>query len=90
MDIETRLTNLENLVNSFIKSMGLQKQYSDADINGVRKGVGDNSADIQQNTEDIDATMNGLADTYESVETNTSDIDACMNAITELYEMIEK
>ena len=54
MDIETRLTNLENLVNSFIKSQGLQKQYSDADINGVRKGVGDNSADIQQNTEDID------------------------------------
>ena len=53
MDIETRLTNLENLVNSFIKAQGIQKGYSDADINGVRKGVGDNSADIQQNTEDI-------------------------------------
>ena len=41
MDIETRLTNLENLVDSLIKIMNNNKSYTDADINGVRHNVSD-------------------------------------------------
>lgn len=39
MDIETRVTNLENLVDSLVKSMYNNKTYTDADIAGVRKNV---------------------------------------------------
>lgn len=39
MDIETRLTNLENLVNSLINMMNNNKFYTDADISGVRQSV---------------------------------------------------
>ena len=39
MGIETRLTNLENLVNSLIDTINNSKYYTDADIAGVRKSV---------------------------------------------------
>lgn len=39
MDIETRLTNLENLVESLIKTINDSKFYTDADINGVRHNI---------------------------------------------------
>lgn len=39
MDIETRLTNLENLVNGLIKNMNQHNLYVDADINGCRQGI---------------------------------------------------
>lgn len=41
MDIETRLTNLENLVNSLIKRIDKEKYYSDADSAGIRQSVSD-------------------------------------------------
>ena len=47
MDIETRLTNLENLVNSLINMMNNNKFYTDADISGVR-----------QNVNEVEQTMN--------------------------------
>ena len=39
MDIETRLTNLENLVESLIKTINDSKFYTDSDINGVRHNI---------------------------------------------------
>ena len=39
MDINTRLTNLENLVESLIKTINNSKFYTDADISGVRQNV---------------------------------------------------
>ena len=36
---EERLTNLENLVNALVKSRAMDKQYTDADINGTRQSV---------------------------------------------------
>lgn len=39
MDIETRVTNLEKLVDSLVKQMNRQKMYTDSDINGVRQSV---------------------------------------------------
>lgn len=41
MDIETRVTNLEKLVDSLVKMMINQKFYTDADISGIRQNVGD-------------------------------------------------
>lgn len=39
MDIETRLTNLEKLVESLIQKLNNDKFYTDADIAGVRQNV---------------------------------------------------
>ena len=39
MTIEQRVANLENLVNALVKSRALDKQYTDADINGTRQSV---------------------------------------------------
>lgn len=39
MDIETRLTNLENLVDYLSKQMTNNKIYTDADISGTRQSV---------------------------------------------------
>lgn len=39
MDIETRLTNLENLVNALIEGINNSKFYTDADIAGVRQNI---------------------------------------------------
>ena len=41
MDLETRVENLENLVNALIESINNSKFYTDADIAGVRKNVSD-------------------------------------------------
>ena len=41
MDIYKRVENLENLVNSLINTINNSKFYTDADIAGVRKNVGD-------------------------------------------------
>lgn len=39
MTLEKRVENLENLVNSLIKSRANDKMYTDADINGTRQSV---------------------------------------------------
>ena len=41
MDIETRVTNLENMLASIIDTLSDNKIYTDADIAGVRKSVND-------------------------------------------------
>lgn len=41
MNIETRIKNLENLVEKLIETINNSKFYTDADVNGVRKGVSD-------------------------------------------------
>ena len=39
MDINTRLTNLENLVDKLVKTINNSKFYTDADISGVRQNI---------------------------------------------------
>ena len=39
MTLEKRVENLENLVNSLIKSRATDKMYTEADINGTRQSV---------------------------------------------------
>ena len=88
MDLETRLTNLENLVYSFIKSQSRTDDYKTADINGCRHTDSEQQTSIDTNTSDISNTMEGLTETFEVTSTNTDDISICMDAITEIYEQI--
>ncbi len=39
MDIETRVTNLENMLASIVNALSNNKFYTDADIAGVRQSV---------------------------------------------------
>lgn len=56
MDIETRLTNLENLVNSLIKRINNDKFYSDANTAGIRQSVSDVTPYTESKTAYIDDT----------------------------------
>ena len=39
MDLEKRLSNLENIVNALIKRIDLDKMYNNADLNGQRQSI---------------------------------------------------
>lgn len=54
MTIEERLTNLENLVNGYIKNQERAKAYTDSDIQGVIHTENGQAEQITQNTADID------------------------------------
>lgn len=56
MDIETRLTNLENLVEGLINTLNLNKFYTDADISGVRQSVSEVTPYTETKTAYIDDT----------------------------------
>ena len=56
MDIEKRVTNLENMMTNVIKNISNQKFYTDADVNGVRKSVSDITPYTQTKTAYIDDT----------------------------------
>ena len=49
MNIEKRVENLENLVDSLVKQMNRQKVYTDADIGGMRQGMSDVNQLISDN-----------------------------------------
>lgn len=50
MTIEKRLSNLENLVNALAKKIDNNKFYTDADVNGNRKGVSENTSCVAENS----------------------------------------
>ena len=74
MTIEKRLSNLENLVNALAKKIDNNKFYTDADVNGNRKGVNDNANNIEENS-------NGIFDVAALADENSQ-------AIMELAEII--
>ena len=88
MDIEKRLTNLENLVYSFIKNQSRADDYKTADINGCRHTDSEQQTSIDTNTSDISDNRQGLTETFESTLTNADDVAINRQAIEELYEMI--
>ena len=63
MDIETRVTNLENMFASIIDTLSDNKLYTDADIDGVRKSV----SDITPYTETKAAYFNESEKTFYNV-----------------------
>ena len=61
MDLEKRVSDLENLVHNLISKLDKEKFYSDADTQGIRQASGEqgkviegHSESIDQNTADID------------------------------------
>ena len=88
MDLEKRLTDLENLVHSFIKSQSRTDDYKTADIKGCRHTDSEQQTSIDTNTSDISYNRQGLTETFESTLTNADDVAINRQAIEELYEMI--
>lgn len=56
MDLETRVTNLENMLASVMENISNNKYYTDADVNGVRKNVSDITPYTETKTAYIDDT----------------------------------
>ena len=97
MDIETRLTNLERHVellaeqlDHYIKFQNNEKKYDMANINGVRKGVGDNSADIETNIENIAENDGAICDVAELSDVNSQAIDDLAEMVDELSKKVEE
>ena len=88
MHLEKRLTNLENLVHSFIKSHSRTDDYKTADINGCRQTDSEQQTSIDTNSNDISDNRQGLTETFEATLSNTDDVAINRQAIEELYEMI--
>lgn len=88
MDLEKRLSNLENLVYSFIKSQSRTDEYKTADINVCRQTDSEQQTSIDVNSSDISDNRQGLTETFESTLTNADDVAINRQAIEELYEMI--
>ena len=88
MHLEKRLTNLENLVYSFIKSQSRTDDYKTADINGCRHIDSEQQTSIDVNSNDISDNRQGLTETFEATLNNTDDVAINRQAIEELYEMI--
>lgn len=65
MDIETRVTNLENMLASIVNTLSNNKFYTDADIEGVRQSV----SDVTPYTETKTAYFNESEKTFYKVPT---------------------
>lgn len=57
MDLETRVANLENLVNALIKRIDNDKFYSSADTSALRQTDGNHTEALVQDRSDIDYIM---------------------------------
>ena len=88
MDLEKRLSKLENLVFSFIKSQSRTDEYKTADINVCRQTDSEQQTSIDVNSSDISDNRQGLTETFESTLTNADDVAINRQAIEELFEMI--
>ena len=88
MDLEKRLTDLENLIHSFIKTQSRTDDYKTTDIKGCRQTDSEQQTSIDANTSDISDNRQGLTETFESTLTNADDVAINRQAIEELFEMI--
>ena len=81
MDLEIRVTNLEKMLASIIDSLSNNKFYTDADIEGVRKNIGEINGEIfpEWNKDGYEyfagerVSYNGLF--YRCIQSHTSQID---------------
>ena len=81
MDIESRLANLERLVNSFIKSQSRKDTYDGYDKTSIRKTNSEQTRDITDNRA-------GIEESFETSLANADDIADVRTALEEVYEMI--
>ena len=54
LTIETRLSNLENLVHALSQKIDNNKYYTDADMQGNRQSISTTDENVDQNTADIE------------------------------------
>ena len=81
MNIETRVTNLENLVDSLVKMINNHKFYQNADISGVRQGHSENAEGVSENS-------SGILDVAELSDENSSSIIDLGDFVAELDERV--
>lgn len=85
MNLETRVQNLEKNLDALIKQINNTKFYTDADVNGVRKGTSDNSAEIQNTQESVTEANqvidSVLAETVPELTTADEELKATVDTI---------
>lgn len=81
MDIEERLSKLENLVNVFITSQNKKSIYNEYDKAGIRQNDAVQNGDIRDN-------RTGIEESFEASLANSDDIADVRTALEEVYEMI--
>lgn len=82
MDIEKRLTNLENLVNSLIKRIDNDKFYQNADTASEKKGISTNASGVEENGI-------GILDLASLSDENSTAIEDLAEMIDELEARVE-
>ena len=94
MDIETRLTNLENLVNSLIKRIDNDKYYTDADTAGIRQSVANITPYTESKTAYIGDTEVFFSDVPKGNVTVYSDVEVGIqyaeNGVRVFFEPLEE
>lgn len=88
MTIEERLTNLEKLVNAFIKSQSKKNTYNEYDKAGIRNTDATQSENISVNASDISDNRTGIEESFEASLENADDIADVRTALEEVYELI--
>lgn len=81
MDIETRVTNLENMLASIVDTLSNNKLYTDADISGLRQGHSENASGVSENS-------SGILDVAELSDENSSSIVDLGDFVAELDERV--
>lgn len=82
MDIETRVTNLENMLASIVNTLSNQKFYADADIAGCRNTEGELGTKNTEQDGGISENDSAICDVAELSDENST-------ALEELAEMID-
>ena len=88
MDIETKLTNLENLVNALSKKIDNIKFYQDADNAGMRQTEGNQSVQIDANTTGVKDNSDGIFDIAEAVGEESDSLYELAEMVAELEERV--
>jgi len=81
MDIETRLTNLENLVHALINSLNLKDLYNNADKAGIRQTEGIHGQEISEND-------TAICDVADLSDVNSQAIDDLAEIVDEISNKI--
>ena len=85
MNLETRLTNLENLVEGLIKNINNKQYYTDADISSVRN----TSSNLSATKADI-TTISTTTESIGSPSSQTYEVDDVFMADGQMYKAVAK
>lgn len=89
MDLETRVTNLENMLASVIENISNNKYYTDADIAGCRhtdSGLNESKMDKTSISANGEVLGSAASQTYEAGDTFTADNGQLYKALTRIWQ----